>query len=140
MTAPVTPEPPKCCLFNIKTATVTLGIFHVVSYETEREDRERETRKERQRCNLRRRCHRCRSQDFSVSPKRKTNDSTGMDKRRRWRGWGVGVGGRRPGRNVLHWEAFLTTFSPGSTDWSSWKFTLFPVVAQCRSWYPRSGV
>lgn len=83
MMTPATPEPPRCCLFNVKTATVALGIFHVVSYGTEREDRERETRKERQRCNLHRRCHRWRSQDFSVYPERKNNDFTGMDKRRR---------------------------------------------------------
>ncbi|XP_009959741.1 PREDICTED: lysosomal-associated transmembrane protein 5 isoform X2 [Leptosomus discolor] len=30
MTAQTTTEPPKCCFFNIKTATVALGIFHVV--------------------------------------------------------------------------------------------------------------
>ncbi|KAM6296006.1 lysosomal-associated transmembrane protein 5 [Aegotheles albertisi] len=26
----MTPDPPKCCCFNIKTATVALGIFHMV--------------------------------------------------------------------------------------------------------------
>ncbi|KAM9605691.1 lysosomal-associated transmembrane protein 5 isoform 2-T2 [Morphnus guianensis] len=30
MTAQTTTEPPKCCFFNIKTATVALGIFHMV--------------------------------------------------------------------------------------------------------------
>ncbi|XP_013810585.1 lysosomal-associated transmembrane protein 5 isoform X1 [Apteryx mantelli] len=30
MTAQTTTEPPKCCCFNIKTATVALGIFHMV--------------------------------------------------------------------------------------------------------------
>ncbi|XP_023796689.1 lysosomal-associated transmembrane protein 5 [Cyanistes caeruleus] len=30
MTPQTPPEPPKCCCFNIKTATVTLGIFHMV--------------------------------------------------------------------------------------------------------------
>ncbi|KAM6045201.1 PREDICTED: lysosomal-associated transmembrane protein 5 [Chlamydotis macqueenii] len=30
MTAQTTPEPPRCCFFNIKTATVALGIFHMV--------------------------------------------------------------------------------------------------------------
>nr|XP_009486761.1 PREDICTED: lysosomal-associated transmembrane protein 5 isoform X2 [Pelecanus crispus] len=30
MTAQMTTEPPKCCCFNIKTATVALGIFHMV--------------------------------------------------------------------------------------------------------------
>lgn len=31
MTPRTPPEPPKCCCFNIKTATVALGIFHMVS-------------------------------------------------------------------------------------------------------------
>lgn len=31
MTPQAPPEPPKCCCFNIKTATVALGIFHMVS-------------------------------------------------------------------------------------------------------------
>lgn len=31
MTPQSSPEPPKCCCFNIKTATVALGIFHMVS-------------------------------------------------------------------------------------------------------------
>uniref|UniRef100_A0A8C4J3H9 Lysosomal protein transmembrane 5 n=1 Tax=Dromaius novaehollandiae TaxID=8790 RepID=A0A8C4J3H9_DRONO len=30
MTVQTTTEPPKCCCFNIKTATVALGIFHMV--------------------------------------------------------------------------------------------------------------
>ncbi|XP_010086201.1 PREDICTED: lysosomal-associated transmembrane protein 5 isoform X2 [Pterocles gutturalis] len=30
MTAQMATEPPKCCCFNIKTATVALGIFHMV--------------------------------------------------------------------------------------------------------------
>ncbi|KAM7029317.1 lysosomal-associated transmembrane protein 5 isoform 1-T1 [Acridotheres tristis] len=30
MTPQAPPEPPKCCCFNIKTATVALGIFHMV--------------------------------------------------------------------------------------------------------------
>ncbi|XP_021384066.1 lysosomal-associated transmembrane protein 5 isoform X1 [Lonchura striata] len=30
MTAQTPPEPPRCCCFNIKTATVALGIFHMV--------------------------------------------------------------------------------------------------------------
>ncbi|XP_074018242.1 lysosomal-associated transmembrane protein 5 [Numenius arquata] len=30
MTAQSPPEPPRCCFFNIKTATVALGIFHMV--------------------------------------------------------------------------------------------------------------
>ncbi|XP_054251363.1 lysosomal-associated transmembrane protein 5 [Indicator indicator] len=30
MTAQDTTEPPRCCFFNIKTATVALGIFHMV--------------------------------------------------------------------------------------------------------------
>ncbi|XP_016159287.1 PREDICTED: lysosomal-associated transmembrane protein 5 isoform X2 [Ficedula albicollis] len=30
MTPQTPPEPPKCCCFNIKTATVALGIFHMV--------------------------------------------------------------------------------------------------------------
>ncbi|XP_033375541.1 lysosomal-associated transmembrane protein 5 [Parus major] len=30
MTPQTPPEPPKCCCFNIKTATATLGIFHMV--------------------------------------------------------------------------------------------------------------
>ncbi|XP_069731512.1 lysosomal-associated transmembrane protein 5 [Phaenicophaeus curvirostris] len=30
MTTQTTTEPPKCCFFNIKTATVVLGIFHMV--------------------------------------------------------------------------------------------------------------
>ncbi|XP_063275019.1 lysosomal-associated transmembrane protein 5 isoform X1 [Prinia subflava] len=30
MTPQTHPEPPKCCCFNIKTATVALGIFHMV--------------------------------------------------------------------------------------------------------------
>ncbi|XP_064028587.1 lysosomal-associated transmembrane protein 5 isoform X1 [Pogoniulus pusillus] len=30
MTAQDTTQPPKCCFFNIKTATVALGIFHMV--------------------------------------------------------------------------------------------------------------
>ncbi|XP_030360563.1 lysosomal-associated transmembrane protein 5 [Strigops habroptila] len=30
MTAQKTTKPPKCCFFNIKTATVALGIFHMV--------------------------------------------------------------------------------------------------------------
>ncbi|XP_032566155.1 lysosomal-associated transmembrane protein 5 [Chiroxiphia lanceolata] len=30
MTPQTSPEPPKCCFFSIKTATVALGIFHLV--------------------------------------------------------------------------------------------------------------
>ncbi|XP_017685999.1 PREDICTED: lysosomal-associated transmembrane protein 5 [Lepidothrix coronata] len=30
MTPQTSPEPPKCCFFSIKTATVALGIFHMV--------------------------------------------------------------------------------------------------------------
>jgi len=46
MTAQMTTEPPRCCFFNIKTATIALGIFHMVSYRTERGDGERETRRD----------------------------------------------------------------------------------------------
>lgn len=40
MTVQTATEPPRCCFFNITTATVALGIFHMVSYRMERGDRE----------------------------------------------------------------------------------------------------
>lgn len=77
MTPQSPPEPPKCCCLNIKTATVALGIFHMVSSGSGRGDWDRETGK--QRGNLSRKHSCCGSRgsltlECSLFPKGKPND------------------------------------------------------------------
>lgn len=97
MTPQTSPQPPKCCCFNIKTATVALGIFHMVSVGPGRGTGRQESRGGTSPGGALLWFMGFPGSGMFSAPKRKTQ---------RVKRDGQKVMGDREKRNSLHWEGF----------------------------------